>query len=272
MSRPGRGRTLGERRTIRDMHKFLRGFDPTLVHVPAQRGPVVHVLWGWWVWLTEQSLLVVKASDKVVGCSDDACRRSVGEHADLMLWLADAGVDGVKPLHISKQHHQQQLWDSYRASEGRPLAIWSGSPISTHHRQAVSKPRSTRWRGSSSARRRSTASPTTSFAHSPTSSTADSRLPVSMPRWTTREPDDWYTSRIQPRCIGGLGRLRDPVLSGGAHLRGRSPTMRSRPESTAGANDSACRLNFHFAESRPPSRTRGRWCMPRRPNRLRPCR
>lgn len=44
--------------------------------------------------------------------------RSVGEHADLMLWLAEAGGDGIKALHISAQQHQQRLYDSYVEEQG----------------------------------------------------------------------------------------------------------------------------------------------------------
>ena len=108
------------RRVVRDIYRFLQSFDPSLDNVSPERQPVAHVLWGWWMWLTEQSMFVVRVSNRPAGLVMFPVVRSVGEHADLMLWLSDAGLDGVMPLHVSKQKHQQNLWDAYVASEGHP--------------------------------------------------------------------------------------------------------------------------------------------------------
>jgi hypothetical protein len=106
--------------TVRAVQKYLSTFDPPLGKIPDSRKPVVHFLWGWWVFLVEQAMVVVREAEKGRFTTTAPLVRSVGEHADLMLWLADAGSDGITALEADTQEDQQKLWDSYEGSEGHP--------------------------------------------------------------------------------------------------------------------------------------------------------
>jgi hypothetical protein len=108
------------RQTVKSVQKYLRTFKPPIGGVPDDRQPVVHVLWGWWMYLVEQAMIVVSEAERGHGAATTPLVRSIGEHADLMLWLADAGPDGITALHAANQDAQQKLWDSYERSTGHP--------------------------------------------------------------------------------------------------------------------------------------------------------
>lgn len=108
------------RRVIRDAHKYLEDYQPTFDLVVDGRQPVAHMLWGWGRWLAEQSIFVLRGSDKRTSLALEPLVRSVGEHADLMLWLSEVGPDGIQALHVAKQRHQQQLFDAYVRANGHP--------------------------------------------------------------------------------------------------------------------------------------------------------
>lgn len=109
---------------IRDISKFVRAYDPPIEELPTERQPVAHMLWGWWLWLMEQALLVAEAKRPARVAAVLPLVRSVGEHSDLMLWLHAVGPDGIPALHAAAAHHQQQLWDAYVKETGdKPVGI-----------------------------------------------------------------------------------------------------------------------------------------------------
>jgi hypothetical protein len=105
---------------IKSVHRYLAKYEVPFGHVRPEREPVVHVLWVWLIWLSEQATYVSRNADRASGLVLLPMVRSVGEHADAMLWLADAGDDGVLALHVSKQRHQQLLFDAYVFEQGHP--------------------------------------------------------------------------------------------------------------------------------------------------------
>lgn len=108
------------KQTVLAVQKYLSTYDPPIGKIPDNRKPVVHVLWGWWLYLVEQAMVVVREADRGRFTTSAPLVRSVGEHADLMLWLADAGSAGLTALYADTQAGQQKLWDSYERSEGHP--------------------------------------------------------------------------------------------------------------------------------------------------------
>jgi hypothetical protein len=108
------------RETVLSVQKLLRVYEPPISSILEDRQPVVHVLWGWWKYLVDQAELVVREAHGRRFATTAPLVRSIGEHADLMLWLADAGPDGITALHAADQNAQQKLWDSYQRSEGHP--------------------------------------------------------------------------------------------------------------------------------------------------------
>ena len=106
------------RETVSSVQKLLRVYEPPISSIPEDRQPVVHVLWGWWKYLVDQAELVVRESHGRRFGTTAPLVRSIGEHADLMLWLADAGPNGITALHAADQNAQQKLWDSYQRSKG----------------------------------------------------------------------------------------------------------------------------------------------------------
>jgi len=113
-------RPRAARLTVLSVQELLRVYEPPIRSVPEDRQPVVHVLWGWWKYLVDQAELVVREAQGRRFTTTAPLVRSIGEHADLMLWLADAGPDGITALHAADQSAQQKLWDSYQRSEGHP--------------------------------------------------------------------------------------------------------------------------------------------------------
>lgn len=104
---------------IRDIAKFLKTYEPPIEDLPLDRQPVAHMMWGWWVWLSEQALLVAEAKRLARVAALVPVVRSVGEHADLMLWLHSVGAVGIPALHAAAARNQQLLFDSYAKENGQ---------------------------------------------------------------------------------------------------------------------------------------------------------
>jgi hypothetical protein len=86
-------RPRAARLTVLSVQELLRVYEPPIRSVPEDRQPVVHVLWGWWKYLVDQAELVVREAQGRRFTTTAPLVRSIGEHADLMLWLADAGPE-----------------------------------------------------------------------------------------------------------------------------------------------------------------------------------
>jgi hypothetical protein len=108
------------RQTVRSVQKYLSTYEPPIGNISDDRQPIVHVLWGWWIYLVEQSMVVVREAERGRFITTTPLVRSIGEHEDLMLWLADAGSDGITALNADAEEAQQKLWDSYKRSWGHP--------------------------------------------------------------------------------------------------------------------------------------------------------
>lgn len=106
------------RRLVRDMNHFVKSYDPPLADLAVTDQAVVHVLWGWWVWMSEQAIVVVQAKTPRRIAAVCPLVRSVSEHADLMLWLHHSRNDGVEALHRQRQRWQRLLWDDYAKTHG----------------------------------------------------------------------------------------------------------------------------------------------------------
>lgn len=106
------------RRLIRDINRFLKDYDPPVENLDLESQSVVHVLWGWWVWLSEQAVVIAEAKSARRVASVSPLVRSIGEHADLMLWLSETRADGVTALHRQRERWQRQLWDDYESANG----------------------------------------------------------------------------------------------------------------------------------------------------------
>ena len=123
------------RQTVKSVQKYVQSYEPPINGVPGDRQPIVHVLWGWWMYLIEQAMIVVREVERGHGAATTPLVRPIGEHVDLMLWLADAGPDGITALHSANQDAQQKLWDSYERSTGHPpegvLRPTDSSPMKT---------------------------------------------------------------------------------------------------------------------------------------------
>jgi hypothetical protein len=65
-------------------------------------------------------MVVVREAERGRFITTTPLVRSIGEHEDLMLWLADAGPDGITALNADAEEAQQKLWDSYKRSLGHP--------------------------------------------------------------------------------------------------------------------------------------------------------
>ena len=87
------------RRLVRDINRFVKSYDPPLADLAVADQPVAHILWGWWVWMSEQAIVVVQAKTPRRMVAVSPLVRSVSEHADLMLWLHHSRNDGVEALH-----------------------------------------------------------------------------------------------------------------------------------------------------------------------------
>jgi len=106
------------RRLVRDISGYLRSYDPPLEKLDVHSQAIVHVLWGWWRWLSEQALVIVEAKSPRRVAAVSPLVRSVGEHADLMVWLAATRDEGLEAIHRQREQWQRQLWDDYEDAIG----------------------------------------------------------------------------------------------------------------------------------------------------------
>jgi len=106
------------RRLVRDINGYLRSYDPPLQKLDVPSQAIAHVLWGWWRWLSEQALVIVEAKKPGRVAAVSPLVRSVGEHADLMVWLAVTRDEGLSALHRQREQWQRQLWDDYEEAMG----------------------------------------------------------------------------------------------------------------------------------------------------------
>lgn len=97
------------RRLVRDINNFVKSYDPPLADLAIENQAVAHVLWGWWVWMSEQALVVVQAKAPRRMAAVSPLVRSVSEHSDLMLWLHYTRNDGMEALHRQRQRWQRLL-------------------------------------------------------------------------------------------------------------------------------------------------------------------
>lgn len=106
------------RRVVREMSGYLGSYDPPLEKLDVPSQAVAHVLWGWWRWVIEQGLVVVEAKSPRRVAAVSPLVRSVGEHADLMVWLAATRDEGLQALHRQREQWQRQLWEDYEDAVG----------------------------------------------------------------------------------------------------------------------------------------------------------
>ena len=106
-------------RVVREINAYLRSYSPPLEKLDVDSQAVAHVLWGWWRWLSEQGLVVVEAKSPRRVAAVSPLVRSVGEHADLMVWLAATRDEGLQALYRHREQWQRQLWEDYEGAVGQ---------------------------------------------------------------------------------------------------------------------------------------------------------